>query len=148
MERSHARLVSEMRLALLSEHGARAIYRDLARRAPPRELRQVLAQLALESDAQVGELERAMQALGGRQPRGSLRRTLLARTLAAASPILGRRLVLRICAQAADRAARWYAYFQLYLLRIGEPELASRCGRMSEVRRRHARLLETWVWNA
>jgi demethoxyubiquinone hydroxylase (CLK1/Coq7/Cat5 family) len=148
MPRPHDSLLREMRLALLSELGARAIYRDLARVLRDPALRDVLRSLAEESDGQVRELGRAMEQLGRRPPAASLRRRLLAGALALSTPLLGRRLVLRICAGASDRAARWYAYFQMHLLHLGRRDLASTCGRLSAVRRSHAQTLEAWVLNA
>lgn len=145
MAAPHAVLLREMRIALLSELGARAIYADLARLARGTELASVLGGLEKEAQAQVGELCAVMRALGARPRARSRRRRLLAGALALASLVIGRRLVLRICAQAADRAARWYAYFQLYLVQAGLPGLASTCGRLAQTRRRHARALSTWV---
>jgi hypothetical protein len=146
--RPHESLLREMRLALLSELGARAIYRDLSRLARDPGLRDVLRSLADESDEQIRQLAAAMQALGRRAPRSSPRRRLLAGALALATPLLGRRLVLRVCAAACDRAARWYAYFQMHLLHVGRRDLAGVCGRLSAVRRSHAQALEAWILNA
>jgi demethoxyubiquinone hydroxylase (CLK1/Coq7/Cat5 family) len=146
--RPHDSLLREMRLALLSELGARAIYRDLARLLRDPGLREVLRSLAEESDEQIRQLGQAMEALGRRPPRASPRRRLLAGVLALSTPLLGRRLVLRVCATACDRAARWYAYFQMHLLHVGRRDLARSCGRLSAVRRSHAQALEAWILNA
>jgi len=147
LARPHAVLLREMRLALYSELGARAIYADLARLTRDAELRGVLEGLVLEQQAQLERISSVMQALGARPPLRSLRRRLLAGLLALTAPLVGRRLVLRICAQAADKAARWHAYFQLCLLHAGLDEHAAACAHLSETRRRHARVLDAWVWN-
>ena len=45
--------------------------------------------------------------------------------LATASPLIGRRLVLRVCSEAETTASRWYAQFHEYLAAVGEPELVT-----------------------
>ena len=148
MSDQHATLLREMHLALLSEFGARAVYADLARWLRDPELKRVLTGLSAESGEQVRALSETMAALGGRPRSSSARRRVLAAALALSTPILGRRIVLRTCASAADKASRWYAYFQIHLMQIGLTELAATCGRLSDVRRSHAQALETWVENA
>ncbi len=148
MSGQHATLLREMHLALLSEFGARAVYADLARWLRDPELKRVLTGLSAESGDQVHALSETMAALGGRPLRSSARRRVLAAALALSTPILGRRIVLRTCASAADKASRWYTYFQIHLLQLGQTQLAATCGRLSDVRRSHAQALETWVENA
>jgi rubrerythrin len=143
-----ATLALELHGTLLSELGARAIYGDLARRCGDAELARLLELLREEQDQQVRELREVMRSLGLRAPESSARRRVLAWLLAAARPIVGQRLVLRLCAQAADRAARAHATFQLCLRELGHEAAAALCGRMSERRRRHAFSLEAWVQNA
>jgi hypothetical protein len=143
-----ATLALELHEALLSEFGARAIYGDLARRCGDAELARLLELLREEQDEQVRELREVMRSLGLRAPQSSARRRVLAWLLAVARPLVGQRLVLRLCAQAADRAARAHATFQLCLREQGHDAGASLCGRMSERRRRHAFTLEAWVQNA
>jgi hypothetical protein len=143
----HASLLREMHLALLSEFGARAAYSDLARWLRDPDLKRLLRGLSEESGEQARTLSGAMAALGGRPPSASLRRRMLAAGLALSTPILGRRIVLRTCSSAADKASRWYAYFQIHLLGLGLGELAATCGRLSEVRRSHAQALDSWVQN-
>ena len=147
MPHQHASLLHEMRLALLAEFGARAAYLDLARWLREPELERLLAGLAQESSDQARVLSETMRALGGDPPRSSVRRRLLAGALVLSTPILSRRMVLRICASAADKASRWYAYFQIHLLELGLAEQAAACARLSEVRRTHAQALEGWVLN-
>ncbi|HVS18954.1 MAG TPA: hypothetical protein VMT18_10170 [Planctomycetota bacterium] len=143
-----ATLVRELQRALLAELGARAIFGDMARRSPDAELARLLERLREEQCEQVDELRGVMQSLGLAPRSASARRRALAWLLAAAWPHVGRRLVLRLCAQAADRAARAHATFQLCLRELGAEDGASVCGRLSERRRRHALSLEAWVQNA
>lgn len=143
-----AALAQELHSALLNEYGAQAIFGDLARRSDDAELARLLELLRDEQDLQLRELCEVMTALGLQPARSSARRRVLAWLLAAAKPIVGQRLVLRLCAQAADRAARAHATFQLCLRELGDEAGASVCGRLSERRRRHAFSLEAWVLNA
>lgn len=147
MPRPHSILLHEMRLALLAEFGAGAVYADLSRWLRDSELKQLLEGLAQESAEQARQLAETMRALGGDPPRSSVRRRLLAAALALSTPILSRRMVLRICASAADKASRWYAYFQIHLLELGLFDQAAACARLSEVRRTHAQALDGWVQN-
>lgn len=146
--RPDAALARELERALLAEFGARAIFGDLAARSRDPELARLLELLRAEQDEQVDELRAVMTSLGLAPRRSSPRRRVLAWLLAAAWPHVGRRLVLRLCAQAADRAARAHATFQLVLRGQGAENDASVCGRLSERRRRHAYSLEAWVQNA
>ena len=146
--RPDATLARELRRTLLAELGARAIYGDLARRSPDAELARLLERLREEQAEQVEELRAVMDGLDLAPRSSSPRRRVLAWLLAAAWPRVGRRLVLRLCAQAADRAARAHATFQLCLRELGAEQGASACGRLSERRRRHALSLEAWVQNA
>lgn len=146
--KADATLSGELHSTLLAELGARAVFGDLARRCGDAELARVLDLLREQQDEQVRELREVMTSLGLRPAGSSARRRVLARLLVAARPLVGRRLVLRLCAQAADRAARAHATFQLCLLELGDEAGASTCGRLSERRRRHALSLAAWVENA
>ena len=141
-------LRAELELALLAEFGARAIYADLARGVRDAQLARLLSRMGAEQDELIESLRDVLRTLGLRPARSSSRRRMLAGLLAAARPLLGQRLVLRLCAQAADRAARGFAALQLVLRDAGQAECASTCGRLSETRRRHAQALDTWVQNA
>jgi rubrerythrin len=143
-----ARLVGELRHALLAELGARAIYRRLERLVRDGELARVLAGFAQEEERQIELLHASLGSLGAGPARGSLRRTLLAEALAWTSPIVGIRPVLRICLEAEDASARRYAYFQEHLAGLGEGETALACGELALTKRRHAQALYAWVENA
>jgi len=140
-------LALEFHSVLLSEFGALAIFGDLARRPRDPELARLLEHLRDQQDEQVRELREVMLALGLRPRAKSTRRRVLAWLLAAVEGLVGQRLVLRLCAQAADRAAREHATFQLCLRELGDESGASACGRLSERRRRHALSLAAWVEN-
>jgi rubrerythrin len=141
----HASLLREMRRALLAEFGARAIYRRLAKLVRDAELARLLADFALEEDAQIDRLRAAMQKLGAKPRTRSIRRTLLAHALALTAPVIGPRLALRICEDAEETRARWYAHFNEYLLQRGETELGKECAHMSLTKQRHAQALQAWV---
>ncbi|HVS12205.1 MAG TPA: hypothetical protein VMS76_20250 [Planctomycetota bacterium] len=143
-----ARLIGELRRALLAEFGARAIYRRLERLARDGELARVLAGFAQEEERQIELLRASLTSLGAGPARGSLRRTLLAEALAWTSPLVGIRPVLRICLEAEDTSARRYAYFQERLAQLGERESALACGELALTKRRHAQALYAWVENA
>ena len=140
-----AALLEDMRRALLAEFGSQAIYRHLAPRVSHAELRNVLERLHADEDAQIVRMRAVMQALGEQPATRSRRRRVLAWALAAASPLTGRRLVLRICAEAETTASRWYAQFHEYLAAVGEVELAMACAEMSSFKLRRAHALQPWL---
>lgn len=140
-----AALLEDMRRALLSEYGAQAIYRHLAARVRSEELRAVLTRFHAEAPDQIARLRATMTALGERPVAGSRRRRVLAWALAALSPLTGRRLVLRICAEAETTASRWYAQFSEYLAAVGERELARDTAEMSAFKLRRAHTLRPWL---
>lgn len=138
-------LLEDMHRALLSEFGSQAIYKSLAPRIRQTELRGVLERLHADEEAQIQRLRSVMAALGERAPARSRRRKILAWGLAAVSPLTGRRLVLRLCAEAETTASRWYAQFYEYLLAVGEAGLARECGEMSAFKLRRAHSLHPWL---
>ncbi len=138
-------LIEDMRRALLAEFGSQAIYAALAPRISHTELRGVLERKHADEAAQIACLREVMQALGERPLERSRRRRVLAWALASASTITGRRLVLRICAEAELTASRWYAQFHEYLAAVGELELARACGEMSTFKLRRAHALQPWL---
>jgi rubrerythrin len=141
----HASLLYEMKRALLAEFGARAIYRRLAKLVRDPELSHVLAEFAREEEDVIKSVRATMQALGAKPRTRSNRRVVLANVLAYTTPIFGPRLSIRVCADAEEQRARWYAHFHEYLVQNGEPALAAECGRLALTKQRHARVLETWV---
>jgi hypothetical protein len=134
-----------MRRALLAEFGSQAIYARLAARLGPGELRNLLERLHFDAAEQIERLRSVMSALGEVPVSKSRRRRWLAWALSAASPLTGRRLVLRICAEAESTASRWYAQFHEYLKAVGETALARECGVMSEFKLRRANALRPWL---
>ena len=138
-------LLEDMRRALLAEFGSQAIYAHLAARIRQPQLRGLIERLHLDEAAQIERLRAVMQALGEPAAKRSRRRRLLAWALAAASPLTGRRLVLRICAEAESTASRWYAQFHEYLAAVGETGLARECGEMSAFKLRRAHSLRPWL---
>jgi demethoxyubiquinone hydroxylase (CLK1/Coq7/Cat5 family) len=140
-----AALLEDMRRALLAEFGSQAIYAQLALRIRPGELRGLLDRLHLDEASQIERLRRVMLALGEKPAVRSRRRRILAWALASASPLTGRRLVLRICAEAETTASRWYAQFHEYLAAVGEAELARECAQMSAFKLRRAHSLQPFL---
>ena len=140
-----AALLEDMRRALLAEFGAQAFYRQLAPRVTHAELRSVLQRLHADEEAQIARLRAVMRELGLEPATRSRRRRVLAWALAAASPLTGRRLVLRICSEAETTASRWYAQFHEYLAAVGEHELAKSCAEMSAFKLRRAHALQAWL---
>ncbi len=139
------KLLAEMRLALLGEYGAEAAYRSLGRRVTDRELRDLLGRLVEEERAQAERLAALMRALGGKPPRGSLRRRLAARALVGATRVTGPRFALRVCREAEETAARWYREYANHLARTGNLAAARECEELRAVKERHARLLGPFV---
>lgn len=140
-------LLSDMRWALRSEFGARAVYPALAFFARDDELKGILGQLHEEETEQVEKLRRLMRTLGERPARGRFRRRVAAWGLAALSFVLGMRLGLRICHDAEGAVSRWYHEYAEFFAQRGEVERAEFCQELSLVKRRHAQILETWIEN-
>lgn len=142
---SHEPLLQEMIRALRAEFGARAMYRQLPRVCGDAALRDLLAQFAADEEEQVRELRAVIARLGGDPPRRSLRRWVLATVLAWGCAVIGVRPALRLCEEAEGTAARWYARFERALAALGEPAAAEALARLGVVKRRHERVLRTWV---
>jgi hypothetical protein len=143
----HRTLLRHMHSALLSEVGSRTVYARLSKRRSHGELAQLLERLEQES-AQVHEKLRVlMESLGGDPPRSSLRRRLLAEALAALSPLIGIRRVLRLCQHAEETVSRWYASYSAHLAEIGHAESARLCQELSLLKLLHAQALSAWVSN-
>lgn len=147
LAKARASLVRDMKLALLSEIGARSIYDHLRRHVRDEELRAVLVQLNEEGAESVRRLRELVQELGGRPRRTSFRRRALARALALASRVIGVRIVLRICLNAEETVGRWYQQYALFLLRLDDPERARVCQDLARVKQTHAQTLGAWVTN-
>ena len=90
-------------------------------------------------------LRQLMLGMGGRPRRTSHRRRLLARVLASLSPVLGRRIVLRICLNAEETVARWYGEYAVYLTRLGDHARARTCEELRGMKLLHASALEAWI---
>lgn len=135
----------ELRLALLSEFGARAALDQLGRLCRNRELARVLEQICGQIDRQIDELQGLLRGLGGRPPRRSLRRRVLAGGLTAFSLVVGLRFALRICVDASRSAWRGYHAYAAYFASHGEGPRARACAVLSDRKRQHAQVLETWV---
>lgn len=142
---AHPSLLADMRLALLAELGARAVYERLGRRVRGKELAKVLSGLHAEEVDQVARLRGLLLELGGRAPERSRRRTLTAALLCLLSYPLGVRFALRVCCDAEATVARWYRQYAQYLAANDLLAAARRCEDLALTKRRHAQVLQTWV---
>lgn len=138
-------LVADMRLALLSEIGARAIYDHLGRRQPPGDLGSLLDELNDTGAESVARLRELMIGLGARPRKTSFRRRALARGLALASRVTGKRIVLRVCMNAEETVGRWYGEYAVFLMRIRDNDRALVCHELAAIKRRNAQVLGAWV---
>ena len=143
--RSHRSLVADMRLALLSEIGARSAYDHLRGRVRDGDLEGLLARLNQEGAENVERLSALIRELGGLPPRTSLRRRILARLLAASTPIVGLRIVLRVCLNAEETVARWYGEYAHFLAALGQTTRARTCEQLRQVKLAHASALSAWI---
>lgn len=138
-------LLDDMRMALLAEFGACAIYRVLARTLRDPELATLLAEYAREEDTQVVRVRALLQGLGAQPPLRSRRRQVLAWCLAQSIRCGGRALTLRLCYESEQQLARWYAGHAAYLRRVGLLHEALCAEELSLVKQRHAGGLAAWV---
>lgn len=138
-------LARELRLALLSEFGARAICDHLGRWVTDSALRESLERVNREGTEVVHEIQDLLRLMGVEPRRTSLRRRVLARVLALMARVTGPRPVVRVAMEACATLARWYQQYSIYLLQNGEPKLAQRCERLAEIKQRHAASLGAWT---
>lgn len=138
-------LASELRRALLAEFGARAIYARLAKAVRDQELARLLHELCLEQQEQVRAAASLFEVVRRRPPGDSLRRRALAHMLASLRPVLGQRVVLRLCADAERTRSGDYARLADLFARSGalaQAQIARQCCTRSA---RHADALDAWV---
>jgi hypothetical protein len=141
-------LERELELALKAEFGARALYARLARDRRDPELAGVLAEFADEQREQIADVRRVLELAGATPATDSRRRRWLAALLAAARVVIGRRVILRICADAEQTRAVWYARFAEHYALTARIELAKLCQRCATRAARHGDALGAWVANA
>lgn len=138
-------LLADMREALLSEFGARAIYARFAARASEPELARLAESFGAEESLQIERLRALLARLGSPARTGSRRREILARALAATAGIGGRALALRLCHASESTLARRYRGYARYLERTGDLAGATECDELAVTKERHANALEAWV---
>ena len=138
-------LLDDMRVALLAEMGARAIYPVLARTLADRELAVLLSEYAREEVLQVERLRALLLEFGAKSPARSRRREALAWLLAQSTRCGGRALTLRLCSESERQLARWYMGHASYLARIGLLRQARACEELALLKQRHAQGLAAWV---
>ncbi len=145
--RALASLEADVRIALLSEIGARALTDHLARKVRDDDLQRLASTLNEEGINLVAEVQQLVRDMGGRPRRTSFRRRALARALVAARHLVGLRAVLRLLQHQEETLARWYGEYAHYLARIGETVRATSFDRLSTTKRRRAEVVATWVTN-
>jgi len=138
-------LARELDRALLAEIGAGELYGRLASAVRDDELARVLAGLELDQVEQLSNVRAVVEELGARPRAHGRRRRWLARALAALRPVLGQRLVLRICADAERTRAVGYAQLAQHFASSGRRSLAERCRQAASVASRHGDALDAWV---
>lgn len=146
-ERAYRSLVKDVKLALLSEIGARAVFDHIARRARDEEIGSFAQGLNREGIDLVARLQDLIRGMGGQPRRTSFRRRALARLLVHGAPVLGTRRVLRIVRDAERTVGRWYAEYALFLVRIGDTERGRAFEELRAAKERRACALSAWVDN-
>lgn len=144
---SYKSLVRDVKLALLSEIGARAAFDHIARRARDEELASFAGGLNREGVDLVARVQELIREMGGRPRRTSFRRRALARVLVHGSPIIGTRRVLRTVRDAELTVGRWYAEYALFLVRIGDHARATAFEELRALKEQRAGVLSAWVDN-
>ena len=145
--RAHRSLVRDVKLALLSEIGARAVFDHIARRSSDEALANLALEMNLEGERIVAEVRALITDLGARPRHTSFRRRALARLLVHGAPILGVRRVLRLIRDAEATVARWYAEYAHFLVSIGDDARAARFDALRAAKERRASNLGAWVDN-
>jgi len=138
-------LAGELRRALLAEFGARAIYRRLASAVRDEELARLLRELWVEQHEQVRAASSLFELCRQQPPRDSLRRRALAHVLASLRPVLGQRVILRICADAERTRSGDYARLSELFARTGALAHAQTARDCCTRSARHADALDAWV---
>ena len=111
LRRAYRSLVADVKLALLSEIGARSVFDHIARRARDPELATVAKELNEDGIWLVARVQELIRSMGGKPRRTSFRRRALARILVHGAPITGPRPALRLIRHAEETVARWYALY-------------------------------------
>lgn len=144
---SYRSLVRDVKLALLSEIGARAVFDHIARRAKDGDLGRMAEGMNREGIDLVARVQELIREMGGRPRRTSFRRRALARLLVHGAPIIGPRRVLRVVRDAELTVGRWYAEYALFLVRLGDEERARAFEELRATKERRAMALSAWVEN-
>lgn len=147
LQRAYKSLVRDVKLALLSEIGARAVFDHIARRAGDEELKAVARELNDDGIALVESVQELIRSMGGKPRRTSFRRRALARVLVYGAPITGPRSALRLIKHAEETVARWYARYAMFLVQIGDHERAQAFEDLRATKERHAQIIGAWVNN-
>ncbi len=145
--RAYRSLVRDVKLALLSEIGARSVMDHIARRAADEDLATVAREINEDGIILVERVQALIRSMGGKPRRTSFRRRALARVLVYGAPITGPRPPLRLIKHAEETVARWYAQYAVFLVRIGDHERAQAFEDLRVIKERHAQIIGAWVNN-
>ena len=145
--RAYRSLVRDIKLALLSEIGARAVYDHIERRARDAELARFAGEMNSEGVEIVARVQELLRGMGARPRRTSFRRRALARILIHGARVTGARPVLRLIHHAEETVGRWYADYAFYLVRIGDHGRARAFEELRAKKQRRALALGAWVDN-
>ena len=145
--RAYRSLIRDVKLALLSEIGARAVYDHIERRTRDEELARFAGEMNAEGVEIVARVQDLLRGMGARPRRTSFRRRALARILVHGARVTGVRPVLRLIRHAEETVGRWYADYALYLVRIGDHDRARAFEDLRAKKQRRALVLGSWVDN-
>lgn len=147
LRRAYRSLVADVKLALLSEIGARSVFDHIARRSRDQELATVATRLNEDGIYLVARVQELIRSMGGKPRRTSFRRRALARILVHGVPVTGLRPPLRLIRHAEETVARWYAQYAVFLVQIGDHERAQAFEDLRAIKERHAQTIGAWVNN-
>ncbi len=145
--RAYRSLIRDVKLALLSEIGARAVYDHIERRARDEELARFAGEMNREGVEIVERVQELLRGMGTRPRRTSFRRRALARILVHGARFTGARPVLRLIRHAEETAGRWYGDYALFLVRIGDHGRARAFHELRAKKERRALVMGAWVDN-
>lgn len=138
-------VVRDLERALRSEFGAYSVYCLLPKLIRGRELKGLIGVLRDDTRAQIERTRALIEQLGGVAPKSRWTRSVAAWALFFATPILGVRFSLRLCREAEGTVSRWYGEHAVYLLRLGERQMAEEASLLAAEKWRHSVRLATFV---
>ena len=145
--RAIASVARDVKIALLSEIGARAVTDHLARKVRDPELRALAVQLNEEGVGIVAHVQQLIRDMGATPRRTSFRRRALARGLVACRRLVGLRSVLRLLQHQEETLSRWYGQYAVFFYEIGEDVRAASFEGLRATKIRRSQAVGAWVQN-